>query len=174
MLLPVLHLFITLINYNNIVTSMLIVLLLRSFKRAKYLIFRYPVVLMDILKKKSDDSADAANLLFSRSLYSPSVHCSYFSSLQLAKHLLLNKYHMNAVLFDRKDKDSHKFIIDNILNKIKSELQDNKMYSEFNSKMTSLKRFRIESDYKQIVSNSSVAFKSMSYSTELNRILNQL
>lgn len=111
---------------------------------------------MSKLKEKSIYNIDAAELLQLKNLYAPSVHCSYYSCLQLMKVAInefldisfedLEKEIINARITQKLN--THAFIIKRIGDNIR--IASKVKHTEFERNIKSLKRFRIRSDYENV------------------------
>jgi len=105
-----------------------------------------------MLKNKSQFNTDAAILLQEKNLYAPSVHCSYYSCLQLMKFIIKDFIGISYVDLEieirQKNTNTHKLIIE----KISDELYKNSRteYTYFNRKIKDLKKFRVSSDYENV------------------------
>ena len=134
---------------------------------------------MDALKNKSDFNFQAATILIDKCCYAPSVHCSYYAMLQYAKHTLMHKFGINESDFDP-DKNNvkgigtHSFIRNESAEKIKNQLIDKKTAADFSSDFGTLKRLRIEADYKNVEIDIAKARKSFEISKKLKLILQKL
>ncbi len=104
---------------------------------------------MRILLDKSLSNIEAAELLHQEEMYASSVHCSYYSSIQLMRHLLFNKFGFDEMEFDGRpeiqDKGSHNYLINFIRNKL-----DPYASRAYSSGISDLKKCRKEADYMQI------------------------
>jgi hypothetical protein len=128
---------------------------------------------MNELKYKSSFNSASADLLIEKTYYASSVHCSYYSCLQLAKHILLNTYQIKESTFNSYPEGSHEFIKNEISKRISTELNDRKESANFNSLFSLLKKIRKEADYSEIQIDISKANYSVKLSKDLNRILNR-
>jgi len=126
---------------------------------------------MGVLLDKSENSVSAAELLHQETYYATSVHCSYYSCLQLMKDIVL--YYCedfdNDEDFDYQQKESktpsHEFLINYINKKLNEKNMD---FRKFNRSINELKRKRVEADYKEIVIMESVSKWAMEKSGEVN------
>jgi len=129
---------------------------------------------MDELKHKSQFNMDAANFLIEKNLYASSVHCSYYSCIQLAKHVLLNKLGITEQILKQnytKPIGSHNIIREAIIKELKSRTNDRFKITQFNTKFGIVKQLREESDYHEVVIDSKKATDSVKHSTFINEIL---
>ena len=67
---------------------------------------------MSVLKVKSDENIHAANLLIDKSLFTASVHCSYYAAFQMSKYILANFCDVGYEEQDNNSKGqgSHKYV----------------------------------------------------------------
>ena len=122
------------------------------------------------LKNKSVDSLKAAEYLQNQSFHHSSVHCSYYSCVQLAKYILIKKLGKSEEV--RKNRTSfHSFYIREFYNSLKSKDEHLKA-SEFQKNITSLKKLREESDYESIEIFKSSSTRAQSISKKIQEILN--
>jgi hypothetical protein len=106
------------------------------------------------LKNKSEINKDAAKLLQEKNYYAPSVHCSYYSCLQLMKyclnsHFKLSEKEINSKVkqYMIKNKDgSHNFYINFLFKEIKN-ISTTRESNDFNNKINALKKIRTIADY---------------------------
>lgn len=110
---------------------------------------------MPIMKQKSDENLNAARLLVENNMYASSIHCFYYSILQLSKYIL-DKY--CGISYEQQDenfqgKDSHNAIIKILGQKLGAK---NRFYKlDYMSNLNNLKKLRKTADYSnnQILSN---------------------
>ena len=108
---------------------------------------------MSKLKEKSEFNIDAAELLLSKYLYAPSVHCSYYSCFQLLKYTIKSffgiDYETQAVNCSTSRQKSHVYVV----NYVSTELSRFVSFEEcrnFKRTIKDLKQFRVESDYENV------------------------
>jgi len=129
---------------------------------------------MSEFENKSSQNIIAAQVLIEEALFTPSIHCSYYSCLQLCKHVL--KYIIK--ISDQQIKDelgkpnlkSHELIREGILDNLKGKLND-KEYMNFNSTFNSLKRSREMADYTETDIRRELAMESVEKSKSLTAII---
>ena len=107
---------------------------------------------MNILKDKANENLEASEYLINEEMFSPSIHCSYYSCLQLMRHILFNIYGVIESEYDErpevKNKGSHVYSI----NFFRNELHNKKIsYREFEKKIRDLKLLRKSADYKETI-----------------------
>jgi len=125
------------------------------------------------LTNKSGILKDAEKILNDKCLYAAVPHCSYYSCLQLMKHIWIHTLGNTEVELESQcsiaKTGSHKVLINNIGSYIKEKNTED--FRKFNPKISQLKRLRIDSDYKDILCDSSMSAKSMHLSNEIIPIL---
>ncbi len=114
------------------------------------LIFAQYLSTMRILLDKSLSNIEAAEFLHQEEFYAPSVHCSYYSCIQLMRHLIFNKYGIEETEFDVRPEvqanGSHNFLISYLRDKIDNPINGR----SFSDNLRRLKIYRINADYKQM------------------------
>lgn len=136
---------------------------------------------MTILQTKSLISIESATILHDKMYYSSSVHCSYYSCVQLMKHILLHV--LNKTEGDLKDKmdeynrdnpkfkmGSHEFYIGAIATHLKTNKLD---VVTFTSKIFKLKKDRTDADYLELAIDYDTSRYAIEKATAINKILNQ-
>ncbi len=125
---------------------------------------------MSALKQKSEFNILAADILKSKVLYAPSVHCSYYSCFQLMKYsikkLLKIEYDELSDMIATSNTNTHNFVINLIAKEIKNKF-GNIPYRNFSNNIKDLKKFRVDSDYHNIEVN-------ISHSQEAYNIANEV
>lgn len=100
-----------------------------------------------ILEKKSLDNQKAIDLLIEQELYTPAVHCAYYSSLQLLIHYTIKYTGLSEdeISKEANGPGSHNFY----LNKYYMEIRrlDHRNASQFLNFVNKFKRKRTEADY---------------------------
>lgn len=129
---------------------------------------------MSILSDKSDVSDKASTKLYSQSYFCSSVHCSYYSCVQLMLHILRSHLNKTDREVDREYKNAktglHAWLIGVIFREIiKKNFNDAR---DFKNTIGVLKQKRVDADYKNIKIEQSDAKMSCDYSVEILKILN--
>ena len=134
---------------------------------------------MDELRNKSEINIQSAQLLMDNTYYAPSIHCSYYSVLQLMKftvnHSLNTSYEnqekeINQLKQDRVSaKGTHEYLIFKIGEKIR-EIKKQE-YSDFTRKIKDLKNWRIKGDYDTIAITFDQSRKAFGLADELRKQL---
>ena len=112
---------------------------------------------MNYLKQKSKHNIDAAKFLIDNKHYTSSVHCAYYSCLQILKVICIKRE--KTII---KNKPVHKQIIDYIC----EEIKDDKDRRSFRNTIYDLKLFREKSDYEGVLISEKDADKA--YNTAKN------
>ncbi|MBD0403200.1 hypothetical protein [Flammeovirga sp. EKP202] len=104
-------------------------------------------------KEKSEQNQKSAGTLINNKLYSPSIHCSYYSNIQLMLHILLNDFNKSESDIDSESQtgsNEEKGFHNWLKNLITRELvtRDFMSVRDFNNFFGQLKSLRIQSDYK--------------------------
>ncbi len=129
-------------------------------------------------REKSIQNLMSADLLIGEGFYSASIHCSYYSNIQLILHLLQKKF-PSLDEFDKyqrkgfkKNKGFHNWIINDVVkNLFKINNEDFRYVS---NNIRKLKKLRIEADYKDIIFDESKANVAKNYALHINKILMKL
>jgi hypothetical protein len=113
---------------------------------------------MGVLKEKSDQSFKTASFLISEKLYNPSVHCSYYSCIQLILDVFHEKFSISESTLTKEAKEfmginrvgSHNFY----MAKIRKFLNDKGTapieINNWHNNLVQLKQKRENSDYSRI------------------------
>lgn len=128
---------------------------------------------MTHLKSKSEMNLVGANLLISSKIYAPSIHCSYYSSVQLMIHILvlnLNKTELDIDTESRKARTGfHNWLKSKIIGELKN--RNPKIIRDFNNSFGIIKALRIKADYKNSTINKQKAIHSVEKAKTVNKIL---
>ena len=133
---------------------------------------------MSALKEKSEQNLKSADLLVLNKLFSPSVHCSYYSCVQLMLHILRSDLGKSDKDVDdesyKGSKDENGF--HNWLQNLISREFFSRHYMlgrDFNNFIGSLKGTRIKADYKNIEIKEAQAKQAFQYAQKISEILNE-
>jgi hypothetical protein len=111
-----------------------------------------------------------------KSLYAPSVHCSYYGCFQLLKFTINNffgvDYEKLSQLIASNALSTHSYIIKYVSDEIRTNLGRD-AYREFNNKIKDLKNFREESDYDNVEISLDKGAKAYSFANEIRIFLNK-
>jgi len=133
-----------------------------------------------MLKQKANINFDAGRLLVDKNLYSPSIHCFYYSCLQLIKYAIHDNEGITYEELEQRMRDeqnhlktsSHKYLI-NTIGKYIYEYNEIE-YSDFNNKIGQLKALRVQSDYVNVMITSDQCVKAESFAIEIRQQLNEI
>jgi uncharacterized protein (UPF0332 family) len=126
------------------------------------------------LSNKSEMNFSAAEQLQKNAHYCSTVHCSYYSSLQLIKHILLHRvYGTEEQLSAKKDGNEglHEFYINEVVKFLKN---NNKDWRTVNTEINQLKKLRVKADYKDLPVDFEDGRKSILLAGNTNKILKQV
>ncbi|TDQ06243.1 hypothetical protein [Pedobacter metabolipauper] len=128
---------------------------------------------MALLSQKSEMNYASAGHLQKLTYYCSVVHCSYYSSVQLMKHILLNKIGKTEAEIKSESSStsggSHVYMINETFNYLK--LKNNKDLALFYNNINNLKKLRVEADYGEITIDHDKGKSSIHLSDEINKIL---
>ena len=110
---------------------------------------------MSILLDKSKGSTAAALLLRDQSLYASSVHCAYYSCIQLVSHILINDYGVDGMKAYRERKNpnegSHEALIHRFIKELLTDYPgEGRRARDIRNDVFQLKEKRTDADYKEI------------------------
>lgn len=127
---------------------------------------------MKILLKKSASSLKASEFLKGKEHFASSIHCAYYSCIQLMRHILFNCYNENETIFDNsantKSAGSHHFLMNELTRRIKSNNFDK---NNFKQNFRNIKNYRKNADYKQIVISQVDSENAYNIALKINRTL---
>lgn len=120
---------------------------------------------------------DAAKVLIDKSLYAPSIHCSYYSCFQLMKFVMFDffgiTYEVLGSIASQSGKKTHEYMIGHLSTELERSGIDIRERMEFNRKIRQLKSARQDSDYEDEPIDSSKGEKAFLYANEINLFLNK-
>lgn len=129
---------------------------------------------MSKLREKSKFNLDAAEVLITKNLYAPSVHCSYYSCFQRIKSIFPEYFGLTYNQIDINVRigkaNEHAYLIRYISEQIHENI-GLKEYAEFKRKIGDLKEFRVSSDYKEIEITPDHSSKALNIAKEINGFL---
>ncbi len=112
---------------------------------------------MSHLKTKANINDTASAFLYEKGLYAPTVHCAYYSCVQLMLYLLTTKIYQNRAEFDCKSNElkietklgSHERMINLFTSYLRNNKKDggDREWKDFNTEINQLKKLRTDSDY---------------------------
>jgi hypothetical protein len=135
---------------------------------------------MSELKEKSKFNIQAAELLQDKSLFAPSVHCSYYSCLQLMKVVINEFLETSFEELEKNIKDAqetqklntHTYIIKIIGDNIRNGSREK--HAIFDRNIKALKRFRISSDYENVQITTSESDKAFNIAKDIRAQLKEI
>lgn len=117
---------------------------------------------MTILRDKARINFEAGEMLVFGNKYAPSIHCYYYSCLQLIKFTLhdffgesYEKIEMDIKNASKKKISSHQYLIDYISNQLEREYSQ-KDSAIFSRRIKDLRELRNKSDYNDFVIDENV------------------
>lgn len=129
---------------------------------------------MSYLKEKSNFNLDAADYLHTKNLYAPSVHCSYYSCLQILK-VTINEFleisYKDLELEIKEAKKQHYNTHAYIIKKIGDEIRNfsSEEHTMFNRNIKDLKKFREKSDYEDVQITTDESIKAFNLAKDLKQ-----
>lgn len=130
---------------------------------------------MKILLEKSEKNIEASNLLLQEEYFETSIHCSYYSCIQLMSHILFNVFDINEYDFinsnENKKNGSHNSLLNEITKRFPS--QSTNVY-EFKNDFKIIKDYRIKADYRQQNILETDSIKSIDKATKINNKLKEI
>jgi uncharacterized protein (UPF0332 family) len=128
---------------------------------------------MSYLKAKSEFNKSAAELLYDNNLYAPSVHCAYYSCLQLIKFLVKDfmniDYPDQKIESDQLKQNSHEYVIRKLLNEVHGLSRFD--YIDLRRNIYDLKSFREISDYENQIVDIDLSKKSINKANDIRSYL---
>jgi len=129
---------------------------------------------MGMLIAKSKENLISAQLLIENKYYASSVHCSYYSSVQLMIHLLITKFNFTQEKLEneaiKEGKGSHVFAINQITKHLKSKQEILKSV-DFYRNIGKLKTKRKHADYLDTLIDKPYSDEALLQANEINGIL---
>jgi hypothetical protein len=133
---------------------------------------------MTKLKDKSDHNLKASGNLLTKSLCAPSVHCSYYSCIQLMLHILRSDLKKSDLEVDKESEAGskneggfHNWLINLILRElVKKDFQLSRDFSTF---VGQLKGLRVKADYKNVEISPNKAKEGLEFAQHVIEILQQ-
>jgi hypothetical protein len=138
---------------------------------------------MSGLKNKSEINLDAAKVLIEKhNFYAPSVHCSYYSVLQLLKFTVNSSMGISYKDQEREigssrqsrftARGTHEYLIEKIGDKIKAVSTGE--FTDFNRQVKELKVFRRRSDYENIDITYEQSNKAYGLADEIRKLIKKI
>ena len=131
---------------------------------------------MSQLINKSEINFGSAQFLQKQDYYCSTVHCAYYSCVQLMRHILVFKIGKTETEIKEEARitkgGSHVYMIDTVFTYLVKI--NNKDYNTFNTNIVSLKKLRGKSDYEDFMINFDEGRKSIALAESINKILKKL
>ena len=129
---------------------------------------------MKILLDKSKYSLQASEFLKNEELFASSVHCAYYSCIQLMRHILFNFLNKDENDFDNSQSNNKAGSHQNLLNTIiynfySNNINANSLKNDFKD----IKDLRKNADYKQIVILEKDCKNALNLALKINNTLHQ-
>lgn len=128
---------------------------------------------MPIVKAKSLENINVADLLIKHEMFAASVHCSYYSGFQLSKYVLSQYCDITYKKQDEESrgKDSHAFVKNETSNDLS---QKNRFYSiDYESWYGKLKMLRKKADYSSEIIEDKDAKRAMEVAQKIIGLLTE-
>lgn len=132
---------------------------------------------MSYLSQRSENNQEVVKQLISGPLHVSSIHCSYYSCVQLMKHILLHKKNMKERDISRgiwlhKDSNNgkgglHEYIISYFADDLDDLDFHNTAGQTFYDWINDLKTFRVSSDYQDVAISQSDSQKAWKLSKQV-------
>ncbi len=123
---------------------------------------------------KAQLNYDAARLLIDKNLYAPSIHCSYYSCLQLLKFTISDFFDVSYEQIESdivlSGKKTHQYMIDFIYTEL-SAARNMEESRNFKRKIKELKKYREDSDYADVEINIDKGNLALIYAYEIRGFL---
>lgn len=134
---------------------------------------------MSYLRQKSEQNFSAAEILIKNGLHAPSVHCCYYSCFQLSKFALEDFFGVDYLTQEKELSQlkqtrtgkigTHEYVIKRLGDEIRKCSKE--AYLTFTNNIKELKKFRVESDYDNVVVTDEQSTKSLRLTTEVLHLL---
>jgi len=126
-------------------------------------------------KIKADENIKCAEILINGRKFSSSVHCSYYSNIQLLLHVLHEEFNKTEDQIDEESKKDENGFHIWLKNYITRELTTRQfmILRDFNNYFGKLKKIRIKADYKNIIISENKAKEAQDASLLIKRIIEE-
>ena len=129
---------------------------------------------------KSQENIKSATLLIEKEYSAASVHCSYYSCIQIMLHVLRSDFKKSEEDItqesDEGSRDSHGFhnwIQNYLFKEVSNREKDARIALDFYNLLGSLKGIRIRADYKINVIGKKEASKALEGANKINKIITE-
>lgn len=130
---------------------------------------------MSALKNKSEINLQASKLLNEKDLYAPSIHCAYYSVLQLMKFAVCDSI---GISYEKQDqeinviktrkasaKGTHEYLIMKVEDVLREV--DRQSFTDFTRNIKDLRKFRTKSDYDDVIITYEQSIKAYGLASDL-------
>lgn len=128
----------------------------------------------ELLKKHQESCEAAENLLTRDGLYASSVHCAYYSCIQLMIYTLYNKvtgFNKTTYEAETKNKGSHDILRQRIKDALTREKVSPVDTAAFDSTLKQLKSARVKADYRDEAVSESACKSAQRQSISVNDLI---
>jgi hypothetical protein len=117
-------------------------------------------------------SRGAADLLQRSGYFSSVIHCSYYSCVQLMKHIIVNELGVSESKIDLERRKLDQGIHEYLINYLSTFLKNNKdEWKPFHTNINQLKKLRGIADYQETLIDSTMGNNSLTLSDLVNKQL---
>ena len=128
---------------------------------------------MSHLLAKSEQNKTAASFLIDKSCYASSVHCGYYSCIQLIIHILQTdyseEYEASSDIYRKNRKGLHVSYIDLISDCVQP--RERRKKRDLKNKLLELRSLRVDSDYKEEEIDEFKANKARERADEIHKLI---
>ncbi len=130
---------------------------------------------MSNIKAKSEENFRAAQLLANEEhkMFSSSIHCAYYSSLLLIKHILKHFCCKEYSQYDNVNKDSHNLLINDLTKDLESKSEIIRKV-DLNKNFKFLKCLRVKADYRDTIISQKESEEAIEKTIEVRQILEKV
>ena len=155
--------------------SCIIIYILVSLHYLEEPIFTTPSIYtfdMPAFRKKAEENMSAACLLIKNSMFTSSVHCSYYAGFQFSKYVLANCCGIDYITQENNSsgKDSHYYVTHCIEEDMLKKTWRIAM-ADYNKYYSKLKRLRKKADYLQDIITSKEATDAYDWADKMTTLL---
>lgn len=133
---------------------------------------------MSQLLRKSLLNLKASGILISNNIYDSSIHCAYYSCVQLMLHLLRSEFKKSEADVDseseqgsRNEKGFHNWLTNFYIKELMKK--DFMLTRDFNKFVIALKSSRVKADYKNIEIKENIAKQNLDLAKQINQLLQE-
>lgn len=128
---------------------------------------------MSHLKQKSIENLNAVTVLINHQAYAASIHCAYYSCVQLMKHIVIQVLNKSENEIDAALEKSRQPLHVWLINTLSADLRQHNTAeaTNFNGLALRLKKARIKADYKDQAISSSEALMARTLVNQITTLL---